>query len=102
MSKLGRKAAVLALGAAALVVPVNCTPTEEGATIGGATGAAAGALLSHHHARGAIIGGLAGAVIGGAVGHSYEYDRYCPTCGRRFHSSKVYCPYDSTPLQQVR
>ncbi len=104
MNKQRRWAAVLALGLGVAVAPLSCTPTQRGAAIGGATGAAAGAILSRHHrtTRGAVIGGLAGALIGGAIGHTYEYDRLCPTCGRRFHYSKVYCPYDSTPLHQVR
>jgi len=93
----------LALAASVAIGPAGCTPTQKGAVVGGATGAAAGALLDRHHrTRGAVIGGVAGGVIGGVIGHSYEISRYCPTCGRRFHRSKVYCPYDGTPLQDVR
>lgn len=45
-------------------------PTQsEGAVIGGAVGAAAGALLDKHNRwRGAVIGAAAGAVVGAAVG----------------------------------
>jgi hypothetical protein len=96
------------LVAAALVVvlalaPLACTPTQRGAGIGAATGAAAGALLDHHHrTRGAAIGAVTGGIIGGVVGHQYEITRYCPTCGRRFHRSKQFCPYDGTPLQNIQ
>jgi len=95
--------AAVALAAALLVTPLSCTPTQEGAAFGAATGAVAGAMLSHHrHTRGAAIGAVAGGIIGGLIGHSYEIDRFCPTCGRRFHYSKQYCPYDGTPLMQMR
>jgi len=94
-------AAVLAL--AVLLAPMSCTPTQQGAWIGGATGATAGAILSHHHrSRGALIGGVAGGIIGAMIGHTYEYYKFCPACGRRFHASKLYCPYDGAPLQMVQ
>ena len=81
----------------------GCTPTQQGAGIGAGTGAAAGALFDHRHAtRGALIGGVAGGLIGGAIGYSYEFTRFCPTCGRRYHYSKQFCPYDGTALMERR
>lgn len=49
--------------------------TETGALLGGATGAAAGAVIGHqsdNKGKGALIGGAAGALIGGAVGRQME------------------------------
>ena len=82
--------------------PLACTPTQKGAGIGAATGAAAGALIGghHHRTRRAAIGAVAGGLIGGVIGHTYEINRFCPTCGRRFHRSKQFCPYDGTPLRE--
>ncbi len=57
--------------AALLTSGVSCVTTQrsyEGAGIGGAVGAIAGALLDKHNRwRGAMIGGALGAVIGGAT-----------------------------------
>jgi hypothetical protein len=92
-------ALVLALAAG----PLACTPTQKGAVIGGATGAGAGALLDRHHrTRGAVIGGVAGGLVGGVIGRTYEITRFCPSCGRRFHRSKRFCPYDGTELHDRR
>jgi len=93
----------MGLAAAILLAPLGCTPTQRGALIGAGTGAAAGALLSHHkRTRGAAIGAVAGGLIGGVVGYTYEIDRFCPACGRRFHRSKEFCPYDGSALLQRR
>ena len=43
-------------------------PKEQGAVIGGASGAAVGAAVTHNHALGAIIGGAVGAAGGYVVG----------------------------------
>jgi uncharacterized protein YcfJ len=94
-------AATLALATA--LAPLSCTPTQEGALLGAGTGAAAGALIDHHHrGRGAAIGAVAGGIIGGLVGYSYEFSKFCPACGRRFHYTKVYCPYDGYALQPIQ
>lgn len=43
--------------------------TAQGALIGGATGAAAGALLDHNNRwRGSLIGGALGGIFGGSIG----------------------------------
>lgn len=84
---------------AVLLAPAACTPTQQGAAIGGGAGAAAGGLLSKtHRTRNAAIAGAAGALIGGVIGHQYEITKFCPTCGRRFHRTKQFCSYDGTPL----
>ena len=49
--------------------------TETGAVVGGASGAAAGAVIGHqsdNKGKGALIGGAAGALIGGVIGREME------------------------------
>jgi uncharacterized protein YcfJ len=49
--------------------------TETGAALGGAAGAATGAVIgnqSDNTGKGALIGGAAGAVLGGVVGREME------------------------------
>jgi outer membrane protein OmpA-like peptidoglycan-associated protein len=47
----------------------NVTKTQQGAVLGTATGATAGAILDkHHRVRGGIIGGIIGGVTGAYVG----------------------------------
>ncbi len=66
-------AASLILGLFLLIVLSNCTTTRENATyqgagLGAAVGAAAGALLDDDNPwRGAVIGAAAGAVLGGGI-----------------------------------
>lgn len=59
------------LAVAFLVAVSACAPTQsnyEGAAVGGAIGAAAGALIDHDNPwRGAVIGGALGAVAGGSL-----------------------------------
>lgn len=95
-----RKLLSLPLAGVLLVAPLACTPTQKGAGIGAGTGAAAGALIGGHHkrTRSAAIGAAAGGLIGGIIGHTYEINKFCPTCGRRFHRTKQFCPYDGTQL----
>ncbi|MFP4056956.1 MAG: YMGG-like glycine zipper-containing protein [Candidatus Brocadiia bacterium] len=99
------KTRLLAIVLATLMAagPLACTPTQRGAAIGGVTGAVAGAAIDDHkRSRGAAIGAASGAIIGGLIGHTYEVNKFCPTCGRRFHTSKQFCPYDGTPLRNVQ
>jgi hypothetical protein len=54
--------------------------TEQGAVIGGATGAVAGAVIgnnsgSHNAVGGALIGGAVGAVAGGVIGNNLDHQR---------------------------
>jgi len=98
-----RKLTAMALAMVAAVALMGCTPTQRGAAIGAGAGATAGALLDHHkHTRGAAIGAVAGGLIGALVGRTYEIDRFCPECGRRFHRSKEFCPYCGTVLKPCR
>lgn len=98
-----KKVLSLILVVAVGFLPLACTPTQRGAALGAGTGAAAGALLDHHkRTRGAAIGAVAGGVIGGLIGHTYEINKFCPCCGRRFHRSKEFCPYCGTRLQWRR
>ena len=93
----------VALAVALMAAPLGCTPTQRGAGLGAAAGAGAGALIDHHHrTRGAVIGAVAGGLVGGAVGRTYEINKFCPSCGRRFHRSKQFCPYCRTQLQHRR
>ena len=60
----------------------SCTPTEQGAGIGAASGAIIGGAVTGN-VRGAAIGGVSGAVIGSVQeqpGQCYYRDRY----GRRY------------------
>jgi len=64
----------------------SCTPTEQGAGIGAASGALIGGAVSHSWggaAVGAAVGGVTGALIGSVAeqpGQCYYRDRY----GRRY------------------
>jgi hypothetical protein len=70
--------ALSAIGLASLLA--GCTTpsgrpdnTANGALIGGASGAAIGALADHHNpGAGALIGGTAGLIAGGLIGHSMD------------------------------
>lgn len=70
---------VFAITLAALVVTAGCaTRAQEGALIGGAVGAGAGALIgnqSGHAGEGALIGGAAGAVGGAVIGNQTDQRR---------------------------
>ena len=50
------------------------TNAGNGALIGGAAGAGAGALLTHGHPGGIIVGGALGAITGAVVGHEVDRD----------------------------
>lgn len=70
----------LALCALSAVVLAGCetTPVQQGAVIGGALGAGAGAIIgnqSHHAGTGALIGGAAGALTGALVGDQIDEAR---------------------------
>mgnify|MGYP000241756754 CR=1 FL=1 len=56
----------------------GCTATEQGAVIGGASGAGLGAIIGHqsgNRGEGAAIGAAAGALMGGLVGHQIDKDK---------------------------
>ena len=65
------------LCAALLALMAGCetTPVQEGALVGGALGAGAGAIIgnqSHHAGQGALIGAGAGALTGAIVGDQVD------------------------------
>lgn len=68
----------LALGLVAMLGMQGCASlnnTEKGAIIGGATGAAAGAVIGHKTgstARGAILGAVVGGAAGAAIGNRMD------------------------------
>src|SRR5436305_11314481 len=70
----GFQVGVIAICAAALVGCNNLPGNSEqqGAVIGGASGAAVGAAAAHNHALGAIIGGAVGAAGGYVVGKNKD------------------------------
>lgn len=66
------------LTAGALVAGCNTTPTQDGAVLGGALGAGAGAIIgnqSGHAGEGALIGAGAGALTGAIVGDQVDERR---------------------------
>jgi uncharacterized protein YcfJ len=75
--------AAVALGLSSCEAP-NGPNTQQGAVIGGLSGAALGGIIGHQSGRGlegAAIGGALGAGTGAVIGNkkdqqNYEYDRY--------------------------
>ena len=93
---------ILGLVLAGLII-AGCatTPTQQGALLGGGTGAGIGAIIGHQKgktAQGALIGGAAGAALGALVGDAAA-TKFCPTCGKDFAANVEYCPVDGTPLK---
>jgi hypothetical protein len=79
--------------ALALIVPLAaCTPTEKGAVIGGASGAAIGAAVANDSTEGAIIGGAVGGVAGALIGRAAERRGYCEYRDRRGRVYVDRCP----------
>lgn len=77
---------------ALLIAVAACTPTEQGAAFGGASGAAIGALASGNKVQGAIIGGAIGTVAGALIGRASENSNRCiyrDQYGRRYEAA---CP----------
>jgi hypothetical protein len=76
--KITFSSSLITIGLASLLA--GCTTpsgrpdyTANGALIGGASGAAIGALADHHQPGvGALIGGAAGLITGGLIGHSMD------------------------------
>ena len=67
--------AVLALGLALSMLGCNTTPVQDGAVLGGALGAASGAIIGHQSGRqgeGALIGAGLGALTGAIVGDQVQ------------------------------
>ena len=79
----------------------GCTTTEQGAAIGGGSGAILGGIIGHqsgHGGTGAAIGAAAGTVGGMLVG-SHMDKKFCPKCGASYTSDVQFCPKDGTELK---
>ncbi|WP_028034224.1 YMGG-like glycine zipper-containing protein [Chelativorans sp. J32] len=75
-----------------LLAAAACTPTQQGAAIGGLGGAAVGAAVAGNEVEGAVIGGAVGAVAGALVGRAAEGSNQCvyrDEYGRRYTAA---CP----------
>ncbi|WP_173931009.1 YMGG-like glycine zipper-containing protein [Chelativorans sp. Marseille-P2723] len=60
-----------------LIALAACTPTQQGAAIGGVGGAAIGAAVAGDELEGAVIGGAAGAIAGALIGRAAEGSGQC-------------------------
>ena len=78
----------LILGIALLMPLAACTQTEQGAVIGGVSGAAIGSAVASpgNRAEGALVGGAIGAVAGALIGKANEQNEcyYRDRYGRRY------------------
>jgi outer membrane lipoprotein SlyB len=77
---------IIAVGLVGILA--SCTQTERGATIGAASGAVIGGVVSNSW-QGAAIGAAAGGVTGALIGHSHERRGYCiyrDRHGRKFEA----------------
>ena len=86
----------------AVIAFAGCTTTQQGASVGGLSGAALGGIIGHqsdHGVEGAAIGGAVGAVGGMLVGERVD-QKFCPSCGRSYPSDTRFCPVDGTELRQ--
>lgn len=92
------------LGMALLLPVAACTPTEQGAAIGGGSGALIGAAVASpgNQAEGALVGGAIGAVAGALIGQSRERPGYCEYRDRRGRSYVDRCPRDYRPVRYER
>lgn len=75
-----------------LIAIAACTPTQQGAAVGGLGGAAIGAAVAGNEVEGAIIGGAAGAIAGALIGRAAEGSNQCvyrDQYGRRYTAA---CP----------
>ena len=89
------------IGISLIVAGCATTPTQQGALLGGGTGAGIGAIIGHQKgktAEGALIGGAAGALAGGLIGDAAA-QKFCPNCGKSFTTEKQYCPDCGTELR---
>lgn len=86
----------------AAITLAGCTTTQQGASIGGLSGATLGGIIGHqsdHGIEGAAIGGAVGAVGGMLVGERVD-QKFCPVCGRQYPAETRFCSEDGTELRQ--
>lgn len=92
------------VGFIALIACAGCatsTPTQKGAGLGALIGAGTGAIIGHQQGKeveGALIGGATGAAAGALIGDATA-TKFCPTCGANYSPSVEYCPKCGTELQ---
>jgi outer membrane lipoprotein SlyB len=79
---------IIAVGMVGILA--SCTQTERGATIGAASGAVIGGVVSNSW-QGAAIGAAAGVVTGALIGHSREHHGYCIYRDRYGHKFEARC-----------
>jgi len=76
----------------------SCTPSQEGAFIGGALGAAAGtAVADRDPVAGAVVGGLLGAAAGAVIADDDDYYDRPPPYNRRGGHGRNRYGYDGPP-----
>jgi uncharacterized protein YcfJ len=73
-----------------LGILASCTQTERGATIGAASGAVIGGVVSNSW-QGAAIGAAAGVVAGALIGNSREHPGYCIYRDKHGHKFEARC-----------
>lgn len=92
---------VLGLGISLIAAGCATTPTQQGALLGGGTGAGIGAIIGHQKgktAEGALIGGAVGALAGGLIGDAAA-QKFCPQCGGSYTTDKQFCPKCGSELR---
>lgn len=77
---------------ALLLSVAACTPTQQGAAVGGAGGAAVGAAVAGNPVEGAVVGGAIGAVAGALVGRASEGNNQCIYRNRYGERYYARCP----------
>jgi hypothetical protein len=80
------RATIVIAAVAATLALAGCSRTEQGAVVGGATGAAVGAIATGTP-QGAFVGGALGAAGGAIIGAVSERPGYCyyrDRYGRRY------------------
>lgn len=81
----------LMIGAAALAATA-CTPTQQGAAIGGGSGALIGAAVSDGGLGGTLAGAAIGTAAGAVIGRATEGNNQCYYRDRYGREYKADCP----------
>jgi uncharacterized protein YcfJ len=78
----------IAVGLAAMAAGCHTTPVQDGAVVGGALGAATGAVIGHQQGKqgeGALIGAATGALLGALAGDQVAEPAPRTASGRGAH-----------------
>ena len=128
MSKVLYGVSLLACAMLALGCETMQSKTAQGALVGSAIGAGAGAILGnqegHHAGAGTAIGAGLGAVSGALIGHAMESNQqkattqtypaastpaassaltqFCPVGGERYTNDVKYCPIHGVELKPAQ